>query len=466
VGLSQITRREEGGDPDIKKESALHLLKNLVQESPADQTEAILLTEDSSLTRFAGSAVHQHVSERNQTIVLRVVLGKKVAVITTNIFLPSSVKQSLEKAISLAEVQQPNDEFISLPGPKSIPEIETFSKKRSGLTPHQKVRMVKSLLRRVKEKGCQASGAFSNGEVVLAVVNSLGVEAYQKFSDVFLHLIVENEKSSGYASFVARNPDPLDVDSFAQEAIGKTSREEPIQIEPGEYEVILEPYAVSELLSFLGYLGFHALAVQEGRSFFSNRFGEKMVDEKVTIYDDGLDPEGLQVPFDFEGVPKKKVTFFDKGVAKEVTYDSFTAGREGKNSTGHGLIAPNTAGPIPINLFMKEGESSLEGMIRSVRRGIYVTRFHYTNVVEPMKAVITGMTRDGTFLIEGGEITRPVKNLRFTESILKALSHVTAISKDRKTCSEGTVYSRRFVTGTVVPAIKIDGFNFSGVSVL
>ena len=450
----------------VQRESAVRLLRKLVQESPADQTEAILLTEDSSLTRFAGSAVHQHVAERNQTVVLRVVFGKKIAVVTTNLFQPSSVRRSLQKAISLAEVQQPNDEFISLPGPRSIPEIETFSKDIRRLTPHQKVKMIKSLLTRAKEKGCKVSGAFSNGEVVLAVVNSLGVEAYQKFSDLFIHLIVENERSSSYASFVARSPDQLDVDSLAQEALQRTCKEEPIQIEPGEYEVILEPYAVNELLSFLGYLGFHALAVQEGRSFFSNRFGEKMVDEKVTIYDDGLDPGGLQVPFDFEGVPKKKVTFFEKGVAKEVTYDSFTAGREKKDSTGHGLIAPNTAGPIPINLFMKGGESPLEEMIRSVRRGIYVTRFHYTNVVEPMKAVITGMTRDGTFLIEGGEMTRPVKNLRFTESILKALSRVSAISKDRKICSEGTVYSRRFVTGTVVPAIKIDGFYFSGVSAL
>jgi PmbA protein len=450
----------------IKKESALRLLKKLVQDSPADQTEAILLTEDSSLTRFAGSAVHQHVAERNQTVVLRVVLGKKIAVVTTNLFLPSSVKQSLQKAISLARVQQPNDEFISLPGPRPIPEIETFSRNIGRLTPHRKVKMVKSLLKLAKERGCKASGAFSNGEVELAVMNTLGVEAYQKFSDLFVHLIVENEKSSSYASFVARNPDQLDVDFLAEEAIGKISKEEPIQIEPGEYEVILEPYAVSELLSFLGYLGFHALAVQEGRSFFSNRFGEKMVDEKVTIYDDGLDPEGLQVPFDFEGVPKKKVTFFDRGVAREVTYDSFTAGREGKDSTGHGLIAPNTAGPIPINLFMEGGESSPGEMIKSVRRGIYVTRFHYTNVVEPMKAIITGMTRDGTFLIEGGEITRPIKNLRFTESILKALSRVLAIAKDRKICSEGTVYSRRFVTGAAVPAIKIDGFNFSGISAL
>jgi PmbA protein len=450
----------------IGRESDLRLLKKVVRESTADQTEAILLREDSSLTRFAGSAIHQHVAERNQAVILRVVLGKRIAVVTTNIFQLSSMKKSLQRAIALAKVQQPNDEFISLPGPKAIPEIETFSKKIRHLTPNHKVKTVQSLLRRVKEKGCKASGAFSNGEVELAIVNSLGVEAYQRFSDLFLHLIAENEKSSGYASFVARDPDRLDVDSLAQEAIGRTSKEEPIQIDPGEYEVILEPYAVSELLSFLGYLGFHALAVQEGRSFFSNRFGEKMVDERVTICDDGLDPEGLQVPFDFEGIPKKRVIFFDRGVAKEVTYDSFTAGREGKESTGHGLIAPNTEGPIPINLFMKGGESSLEEMIQSVRRGIYVTRFHYTNVVEPMKAVITGMTRDGTFLIEGGEIKRPVKNLRFTESILKALSQVTAISKDRRICSEGTVYSRRFVTGTVAPAIKIGGFNFSGVSSL
>lgn len=279
-------------------------------------------------------------------------------------------------------------------------------------------------------------------------------------------MIAEKGSGTGYASFVARDPSPFDIESLAHEATHNLSETEPISVEPGEYEVILEPHAVSELLSFLGYLGLNALAVQEQRSFFCNQFGKKLVDEAVTIYDDGLDPQGLQVPFDFEGIPKQRVVFFERGIAKDVTYDSYTAGREGKTSTGHGLIAPNTAGPVPVNLFMKEGDSSLEGMIQSVRKGIYVTRFHYTNVVEPMKAVITGMTRDGTFLIEEGEIKGPVKNLRFTESILKALSRVRAISRNRRVCSEGTVYSRRFVTGTVAPAIKVDGFNFSGVSSL
>jgi PmbA protein len=450
----------------LGREACLRLLKRIIQESTADQTEALLLTEDSALTRFSRSAVHQHVAERNRTLILRAVLGKKIAVVTTNLFNPSSLRDALQRAINLTKLQHPNEEFVSLPGPESISEVGTFYEKIRRLTPDRKVKMIKSIFTLADERGCKSSGAFSHGEVEVAIVNSLGVEGYQRYSDLLFHLIAENGEGSGYASFVSRDPDQLNIESLAEEATGKASKGEPVQVEPGEYEVILEPYAVHELLDFLAYLGFHALAVQEGRSFFCNQFGKKMVNEKVTLYDDGLDPEGLRVPFDFEGVPKQKVTFFDRGVAREVTYDSFTGGREGKGSTGHGLIAPNTSGPVPINLFMEGGESSLEETIRSVRKGIYVTRFHYTNVVEPMKAVITGMTRDGTFLIEEGEIKRPVKNLRFTESILRALSRVSAVTKDRKICSEGTVYSRRFITGTVVPALKIDGFNFSGVSTL
>ena len=450
----------------IGKKAYLRLLKKVIHESPADQTEAILLTEDSSLTRFAQSNIHQHVAERNGTAILRVVSDKRIAVVTTNILKPSSLKNSLDKAISLAQVQQPNEEFKSLPEPRPIAEVDTFSEKIDRLPPGKKVKMIRNLFSIAKGKGFKASGAFSHGKVELAVVNSLGVEAYQLYSDLFFHLILGNGKSSGYASFVSRDPDRLNVETLAEEAMRRTSGGEPIQIEPGEYEVILEPYAVSELLSFMGYLGFHALALQEGRSFLCDVMGKKLVDEKVTLYDDGFDAKGLQVPFDFEGLPKKKVIFFEEGVAKGVTYDSFTAGREGRDSTGHALIPPNTEGPIPINLFMKEGNSSLEEMVKSVRKGIYVTRFHYTNVVEPMKAVLTGMTRDGTFWIEGGELKNPIKNLRFTESVLGALSRVSHVSRERKLCSEGTVYSRRFVTGTVAPAIKVDGFNFTGVSAL
>ncbi len=450
----------------LGRERCLRFLKKVVQESSADQTEAVLLTEDSSLTRFSRSTVHQHVAERNGTLILRVAVGKRVAVVTTNMLHPDSVGILLQKAVALAKVLPPDEQFRSLAAPKPVPETDTFFGTINRLTPSKKVKIIKDLIKQMNGKGLKVSGAFSKGVVESAVVNSLGVEAYQLYSDLFLHFIPEGEKNTGYAHFVSRDPDQLDLEKLAEEAARKVTNQEAIQIDPGEYEVILEPHAVSELLDFLAVLGFHAQAVQEERSFLCGLFGKKILDEKVTIYDDGLDPAGLQVPFDFEGVPKQRVNFFENGVAGEVTYDSFTAGREGKESTGHGLISPNTAGPIPLNVIMKEGDSTLDKMVKSVRKGIYVTRFHYTNVVEPMKAVVTGMTRDGTFLIEGGEIRQPVKNLRFTESILKVLSRVSAISRDRKICAEGTVYSRRFICGTVAPAIKVDGFNFSGVSSL
>jgi PmbA protein len=444
----------------------LKTLKRLVEESPADQTEALLMTEDSSLTRFTPASVHQHVAERNQTLILRVVVGKQVAVATTNLLQPSSLRTTLEKAVSLARFIPPNPDFVSLPRPRPPREARTFHENISRLTPGEKVKSIREILGRGKEKGASVSGAFSHGVVEVTVLNSLGVEVFQKYSDLFLHLIAQNDHGSGYASVVTRDPDLLRVESLAHAALSKIPKERPIEIPPGEYEVILEPEAVHEFLVFMGYLGFHALAVQEGRSFMGEHIGEKLLDEKVTIYDDGLDPHGLPVPFDFEGVPKQKVVFFDKGVARNITYDSLTAGREKKESTGHALTPPNTEGPVPINLFMGGGNSSPGEMIRSVRKGIYVTRFHYTNVVEPMKAVLTGMTRDGTFWIEDGEIRNPIQNLRFTESILKAFSRVKAVSKERKICSTGSVYGRRFITGTVAPAVQIEGFNFSGVSSL
>ena len=447
----------------IGKENGLRLLKKIIDASQAGQTEAILMTEDSSLTRFTPSAIHQHVAEKNETLILRAVLGKRVAVVTTNNLQPASLRATLAKALALAGAQPPNEAFVSLPPLRPIPQVQTYQEDILRLTPKRRAEIVRQILGRASGKGLAASGAISHGQVEVAVANSLGVEAYQQYSDLFLHMIVGNgPQGSGYAGFVARGGDRLNVEALVDEAAAKASGGGPVAVEPGEYEVILEPYAVHELLSFLSYLGFHALAVQEGRSFFCNQLGRKMVSEQVTLYDDGLDPEGLQVPFDFEGQPKEKVTFFERGVARSVTYDSFTAGREGRGSTGHALLPPNMEGPIPCNLFMQGGESSVAEMVRSVRRGIYVTRFHYTNVVEPMQAVITGMTRDGTFLIEEGEIKGPVKNLRFTESVLRTLSRVSAVSRERKLCSPGTVYSRRFVTGTVVPAIKVDGFNFSG----
>ena len=212
------------------------------------------------------------------------------------------------------------------------------------------------------------------------------------------------------------------------------------------------------MLFFLGYMGMGALSVQEGRSFMCGKIGERVTGDKVTIWDDGLDPRGLPLPFDFEGMPKQKVMLIEKGIAKNVVYDSATAAKEpGKKSTGHSLPAPNTQGPLPINLFMEPGKSTKEEMLASTDRGIWVTRFHYTNVLHPVKTVITGMTRDGTFLIEKGKITRPLKNLRFTQSILEALSNVEMLTSTLKVVKDDWN-----ALGTTVPAIKVRNFRFTG----
>ena len=258
-------------------EKILAGLQKIIRQSPADQTEAVLLTEDSSLTRFTPDSIHQHVAERNETLVLRVVLGKRIAVLTTNILASAPMKASLQKAVSLARLLPPTEDFVSLPRPKPIPQIHTYLDSIRRLTPARKVKTVRMVMGLAGEKGCRASGAFSHGETEVSVVNSEGVEASQKYSDVFFHLVAENGGGSGYASFVSRDAERLEVERLVHSALSKIRNGVPAAVEPGEYEVILEPDAVHELLLFLGYLGFNALAVQEGRSFMGGQFGKRIV---------------------------------------------------------------------------------------------------------------------------------------------------------------------------------------------
>jgi PmbA protein len=205
----------------------------------------------------------------------------------------------------------------------------------------------------------------------------------------------------------------------------------------------------------LGYLGFSALAVQEERSFVE--IGKRIGSDLVSIVDDGQDPAGLPMAFDYEGVAKQRVPLLDGGVCRGVVYDSQTAARDGKRSTGHGLPAPNPWGPFPLNMVMAPGSQSREDLIAGLDRGLLVTRFHYTNPVHPKLAIITGMTRDGTFLVEDGQIVGPVRNLRFTQSYLDALACTVGVARDRKTL-------KGFLGGVVVPAIRLEGWTFTGTT--
>jgi predicted Zn-dependent protease len=233
-----------------------------------------------------------------------------------------------------------------------------------------------------------------------------------------------------------------------------------IAIDPGVYPVVLEEGAVAELLEYLSYIGFSGLAVEEGRSFM--RLGEKVTGDGIQIWDDGRDPTGLPMPFDFEGVPKKRVDLISGGVATGLVHDTASATRAGVESTGHALPAPNPSGAWASNLFMGGGDApSKEALADGITRGIWVTRTWYVNVVHPRQSLLTGMTRDGTFLIENGKITRPIKNMRFTQSVMEAFAGATALTRARK-LEAGADYD--FTAGLVVPAMRLERFNFTSVT--
>ncbi len=444
----------------LSEDKIREITDKVLSLSQADQTEVLVFSDDSQLTRFASSYIHQNVAERDVHVRVRAVVAKRIGVASTNDLSAESLEKVVETALELARLQQENPDFVSLPEPASIPEVNAFSEGTASFTPEARARAVGDICRRAVENDLVASGAFSTSVQEIAVANSLGVFAYFPATLADLKTVIMGDDSSGYGASTAWDVEQMDAEAVGAEAVDKALQgRNPREIEPGLYTVILEEYATEDILEMLSYVGLGALAVQEERSFMCDRFGEQIVGSAISLWDDGLDPRGLPLPFDFEGVPKRRVSLIENGIAMNVVYDSYTAGKEGKMSTGHGLPAPNTFGPIPINMFMAPGEATLEEMIASTERGILVTRFWYTRPVHPKLAIITGMTRDGTFLIEKGEVAYPVKNLRFTQSYLDALSSVEMVGRTTR-----LIRSDFELNGNHVPALKLGEFEFTGVT--
>ena len=433
----------------------------ILSEARADQTEVLVIGQDLALTRFAANSIHQNVSETDVSVRVRSIVGKRIGVASSNDVSEESLKKLVRKAETVASFQQEKPDFGSLPEALPIRVVDAYSESTATCSAETRAKGVGTILDLSRSNEMTASGAFSTGTEETMIANSLGVSAYHCGTMATAMTVIMGENSSGYAADAAQDVGQLDMKKMARIAVDKAIKSKnPTSIDPGDYTVILEEDAVATMMFYLGYLGLGAQSMQENRSFMCGRMGEKITGDNITIWDDGFDPRGVAFPFDYEGVPKQKVMLIEDGVASGVVYDSATAHREpGKTSTGHGLPAPNTMGPIPINLFMSPGSADKAEMIASTERGIWVTRFHYVNPVHPVKAILTGMTRDGTFLIENGKITRPLKNLRFTQSILDAFAHAEILSRDLKRIKMGF---GSFVS--CAPAAKISGFTFTGAT--
>jgi PmbA protein len=425
----------------------------------ADDVEVLFMHEWGGLTRFASSSIHQSTWREDTSLRVRVVTDGRIGVSETNRFSPEGARRAAESAREIAWVASPDPLFPGLAPPRPVPERDGFDETTASATPQMRAEEVAALVAR-SPAGFTAAGAYETMASEVAVANTRGQFCWAPSTQGSLTTVVSGEDGgSGFAEAFAERTASIDADAIGRRAADKAvASRSPRDLEPGRYTVVLEPSAVSTLVGFLAWVGFGGRMLAEGRSCFSGKQGRRVAAPTVTIYDDATSPGTLGIPFDFEGVPRRRVDLVDHGVFLDGVYDMRTGRQVGKPTTGHALPPPNPEGPFPLNLFMEPGDSTLEEMVAATDLGVLVTRFHYSNVVHAVESTITGMTRDGTFLIERGQITRPVKNLRFTQSILEALTNTTHIGRDTELASEF------FFSASRVPALRVEGFRFTGRS--
>jgi predicted Zn-dependent protease len=444
------------------EQEAKAICEQLLVRAGGDALEVILAAQDQSLTRFANNEIHQNVYERNLTLTVRLAHGKRLGLASTNRSDPAGLAEAVEYARLNAEASPEDINFPGFSEPVYSMRSPSYDRDTAEYPPHQRASAVQAICRLAAESHLNAYGAFSTGSEALAVANTNGLYAYHLGSQASFLTRVMSEDSSGHAEASAWKVDSLPVEDLGRHAIEKARRgRSPRPVEAGEYTVVIDPYVTQDLLENLNFHGMSAQAVLEGRSWMNDRLGQQAMSPRVSIWDDGLDPAGLPRPFDFEGTPCQRVSIVDKGVIGNPVHDRTTAQQTGVSSTGHALPpAMRAYGPLALNLFIAPGEQTIDDMIRGTSRGLYITRLWYTRLVHPRDCVVTGMTRDGVFLIEDGELAYPVKNLRFTQSYVGALANVEAVGRERR-----LLVSDWGSFAVHVPAMKISAFNFTGSTV-
>jgi predicted Zn-dependent protease len=454
----EAARAVEG--PPLPAEEARGILRECLGMAEAEHAEAILEASDHSLTRFANNEIHQNVNARDHALTLRVIVGRRAGVASTHRLDSSALRQLADRALAIARLSPEDPDLVEPAPPAAVPPLDAFAAETAASTPESRADAVGQVLRAAQKSGLNAAGALSTTSSLLAIANSRGLfashpETYSNFT-----CTVRSANSSGWVDRHRRDARALEVEAQGRIAIEKAERSrDPQPVEPGPCTVILEPAAVAELVSFLASLGLGAQAELEGRSFMAGRMGQSVTGERATLVDDPFDPRAFGKPFDYEGTPRRRVVLLEGGIARAVVHDRRTAKKAGAASTGHACPPPATEGPLPYSLVLSGGDATLEELVAATERGILVTRFWYCRVVDPKKTIVTGMTRDGTFLIERGKLVRGLRNLRFNESVLEVLRRADGWGRDL----EPTVFD--YVNNCVVaPALRVPEFNFTGVS--
>ena len=438
--------------------------------SSADEVEAIVAGGRSALTRFANNTIHQNVAEEGYVISVRVALDGKTARATTNRLDDESLKRAVQSAEQIARVQESDLDLLPVPASADA-GAETNVQRHFGATaaikPEDRAVAVEQIVGVAKQHKQTTAGVYSSSESMEALLNSRGLAKIHRQTSSEISITMLADDSSGWQKANSPNIANLQPKRLAEIAAEKASQSaRPREVSPGKYTVILEPAAVLDLLGFM-FFDFGGTALLEQRSFLNNRLGTQLFGDNITIHDDVYHPLQSGATFDGEGVSRQRVTLVDKGMIRGLVYSRATArkmqsselaAKLGKIApTGHGFPLPNEIGDAPMNIVVEGGNGnakSINEMITSTERGILITRLWYIREVDPYEKILTGMTRDGTFLIEDGKLRGGVRNFRFNQSLIDMLQNVEMLSSSVRASGEESF-------DMVVPAMKVRNFNFT-----
>ncbi|MGB8010456.1 MAG: TldD/PmbA family protein [Terriglobales bacterium] len=459
----------------LNKEQAADIFDRIRRFSSADEVEAIFTGSRFALTRFANNSIHQNVEEENSVISIRTNFGGRTARAMANQFDDESLRRAVAASEKLARVQEPDPDLLPMPTAdeaKAAGEdarATWYFDQTAAITPAERAEVVKNIVAVADEHRLTTAGIYSTSESREGIFNSRGLANWHQQTLAEVSITMLGEDSSGWQKLNSpdvRNLDPVRLaETAAQKAVDSAR---PREIAPGKYAVILEPSAVLDIVGFM-FWDYSGVAILDQRSFLNDRIGTQLFGRNINIRDDAWHPLQAGSPFDGEGMWRQRVQLVENGVVRRVVYARATA-RKMKNSeyaekvgpiaaTGHGFPLPNEMGEMPMNIVFGSPEKpqTVDEMIASTERGVLVTRLWYIREVDPYEKIVTGMTRDGTFLVENGKIQCGLRNFRFNQSLISMLSSVEAMSVPVRACGEESF-------DMVAPAMKVQEFNFTEVT--
>ncbi|NLH98170.1 MAG: TldD/PmbA family protein [Chthonomonadales bacterium] len=425
----------------MTSEQARDMLELALSHSKADAATVVLSGSREASTRFANNAITQNVAKADTTLTVEAAFDNRVGIARVNQLTPDQIAEAVKRAEEIARSAAPNTEYMPPIEPCSVPVVQAWDDTTAEAAPDVRARAIQSAIQIAEQEGVNSAGRFATESGFSALLNSRGMFAYHRRTDARFVCTAMTSNSSGWAERASVRLADIDATEIARRAVAKAQKSrDPREVEARPYTVILEPAAMAELLAFFAW-SLDAKAADEGRSALSGKLGQPIGVPELTVLSDPAHPDCPGSPFIEDGMPTPTVRWIENGILANLSHSRYWAQKSGRPFTGR-----------PTNLIMEGTDVPVQRLIAQTSYGLLITRFWYIRFVDPMKLLLTGMTRDGVIEIRDGEIVGGVKNMRFNESPLRMFQNIVDIGAPEPAAAYG--YG-------VVPPVKVDGFTFS-----